>query len=128
LKLVKPAAFASMTNKAFEELVQREVRAREDAILAEARANGRRFLGARACRRVDPEDRARSEEPFASPCPQSMARDSAIRKAARERLREFVAEYREAYELWKAGDRDVTFPPGTYWLRVHAGVCCRAPT
>jgi len=128
LKLVKPAAFASMTNAAFEELVQREVRAREGAILAEARTNGRRFLGAKACRRVDPEDRARSEEPFASPCPQSLAMNSAIRKAARARLREFVAEYREAFEQWKAGDRDVTFPPGTYWLRVHAGVCCRGPT
>jgi len=128
LNLVKPAAFSSMSDKAFEERVQREVQAREEAILAEARAKGRPFLGAKACRQVDPEDRARSEEPFATPCPRFLARDAAVRKAARERIREFVAQYREAYEAWKAGDRQVEFPPGTYWLRIHARVRCRAPT
>jgi hypothetical protein len=104
------------------------VEAREEAILAEAREKGRPFLGAVACRRVDPEDRAKTEEPFATPSPKVLARDAANRKAAKERLKEFLAEYREAYEAWKAGDRDVTFPPGTYWLRVHARVRCRAPT
>ena len=43
---------------------------------------------------------------------------------ALERLRTFIAGYREAWLQWRAGDRGVVFPCGTYGLRVYAGVCC----
>ena len=31
---------------------------------------------------------------------------------------------RRAFAAWRAGDTDVAFPAGTYWLRHHAGARC----
>ena len=39
----------------------------------------------------------------------------------------FLREYAEALKKFAAGIRDVIFPAGTYWMRVHFGVECRAP-
>jgi hypothetical protein len=43
------------------------------------------------------------------------------RVAAIERLRRFRDDYAEAKARWCAGDRDVVFPAGTYWMVVHHG-------
>ena len=40
------------------------------------------------------------------------------------RLRSFIAGYRDAWLAWRAGERGVVFPFGTYGLRLYAGVCC----
>jgi len=40
------------------------------------------------------------------------------------RLRSFLAGYRDAWLQWRAGERGVVRPVGTYALRVYAGVCC----
>jgi hypothetical protein len=32
---------------------------------------------------------------------------------------QFRADHREAKVRWIAGERDVVFPAGTYWMRVH---------
>ncbi len=40
------------------------------------------------------------------------------------RLKSFVADYRDAWQRYREGQRDVLFPHGTYWLRVYAGVTC----
>jgi hypothetical protein len=40
------------------------------------------------------------------------------------RLKEFVAEYREALRKFRSGARKVVFPEGTYLLRVSLGVAC----
>ena len=42
-------------------------------------------------------------------------------RKAMERLRGFRRAYRVAYEAWRSGDRDVLFPPGTWWLVRFAG-------
>jgi hypothetical protein len=39
------------------------------------------------------------------------------------RLREFRRAYAAARAKWRDGNRDVKFPAGTYWLRLHARVC-----
>ena len=43
------------------------------------------------------------------------------RLAAIAELKELRAAHRAAKERWIAGDRDVVFPGGTYWMRVHHG-------
>ena len=43
------------------------------------------------------------------------------RLAAIAELRAFRAAHREAKRRWVEGDRDVVFPAGTYWMRVHHG-------
>ncbi len=42
-------------------------------------------------------------------------------------LRAFRASYREQLDRWKNGERDVVFPHGTWWMRVHHGVRCHPP-
>jgi len=128
LELVRPDAFSWMDDAAFTARVRDEVARQETAIQDAFRAQGRTFLGTKRCLKLSRSSRPRTKEPMFEPSPTVAANDTAIRKAAVARQRAFVKAYREAYELWKAGDRDVLFPPGTYWLRVHAGVLCRAPT
>ena len=50
-----------------------------------------------------------------------------FRECALTRLKTFEVEYRECYEQWRQGARDVVFPAGTYQFRVVHGVACRAP-
>ena len=56
--------------------------------------------------------------------PRLAAQDAEIRQLSRERERAFLEHYYEAREAWQCGKRRVVFPPGTYWLRVHANVKC----
>jgi hypothetical protein len=39
-------------------------------------------------------------------------------------LAEFLRSYREAFEAWREGVRDVVFPAGTYLMRVLHGAPC----
>jgi len=34
-------------------------------------------------------------------------------------LREFYRAHREMRDAWKAGDTNVTFPAGTWWMQCH---------
>jgi putative transposase len=43
--------------------------------------------------------------------------------AAIAELMAFRDAHRAAKARWIAGERDIEFPPGTYWMRVHHG--CR---
>jgi putative transposase len=49
-----------------------------------------------------------------------------VLQAGMQRLKAFVQAYREAFTQFKAGNRQAVFPPGTYWMRLHASVCCAA--
>ncbi len=46
---------------------------------------------------------------------------------ALQRLKEFIAEYREAWLRWKQGFTDVVFPRGTYAMAKYASVSCAPP-
>ena len=107
--------------------VQNRVREMEKSIQAAFKKNRRRFLGPRACLRQRRTDHPVSRAQRRGISPKIAARDQAIRTAALQRLRAFVTAYREAFLEWKKGVRDVVFPAGTYWLRVHASVRCRSP-
>jgi len=62
--------------------------------------------------RQDPESRpSRSKK---SPAPLYHAATRAVRKAFREAYAMFVAAFREAAERWRAGDRLVRFPLGSF--------------
>jgi REP element-mobilizing transposase RayT len=128
LELVRPDAFAWMDDAAFTELVRRRVALREREIQDEFRAKGWGFLGMKRCLKHNRLDRPRSTTVRGTLSPTVAGADEAIRRAALARRREFLAEYRDAYTRWREGDRDVVFPPGTYWLRVYAGVRCREPS
>jgi hypothetical protein len=56
------------------------------------------------------------------------AADKWRRIEAIQRLVVFLKEYAECWRRWKAGNRTVVFPHGTYAMRVYHGVtCAQAP-
>jgi len=106
---------------AFRAAVRGEVAAVEVAAAAARQSAGTRVLGRRGvlCQswRAVPCRRA----PRRQLRPQVAARSVWSRIEALLRNRAFLAAYRQARQQWAAG-AVIPFPPGTYWLRRHAGV------
>ncbi len=119
-----PKGFASAA--AFREEVAERVAAREKKKASELAARRKGFMGVRRVMRQKHTDRPASEEPRRGVKPRVAARDKWKRAEALQRLNEFVWAYREALEKLRRGVRKVVFPYGTYLLRVHLGVACRA--
>jgi len=102
-------------------LIAEEVEAQTAAARAEVKRKGWTVLGRIGAMNVSPYRCAKGWEAFGKLNPHIAAGrgEKAARIAAIERLREFRAAHREAKARWIAGDRDVVFPAGTYWMRVH---------
>ena len=83
------------------------------------REQGLRFLGAAAVMAKSFLQKAKSYEAKRGINPVLAARDVSVRKAMKRVLCEFRRCYAQALALWRAGDRCVVFPPGTWWMRVH---------
>ena len=105
-------------------LVQASVRHARNAV----RAQGRSFLGADGVRTTPIFRRATTHEAMRQRTPSFASRDPARRDAALERLRVFRGAYHVALDRWRAGQRAVRFPEGTYQMRVlHAARCGPPP-
>ncbi len=121
LRLTPPAGFVSA--EAFRDelaaaLAEREAEAARDAPGGVLGAT--RVLAQKATGRPAPGEPRRSLQPRVA------AKDKWKRIEALGRLVEFVRSYRSAWEARRAGRPDVTFPAGTYLLRVLHGVPCAA--
>ncbi|MDI7267604.1 MAG: transposase [Myxococcota bacterium] len=127
LTVTRPPGFEHLTGGQFRELLVERLRTREAELRAEAKKQGRGFLGVKAVERQDPCGSPATREPRRKLDPKIAAKDPEVRQGAIDRLRAFLDEYRKAFERWRAGIRKVVFPFGTYALRVLAGVACRAP-
>jgi len=107
----------------FREDIIRELRRLERQ--ARAQYPVRSVLGAKRAMKIPPESRITSEKPVAQTNPTfavGRGNTNEIRMAAITDLRAFRAAYREALLKWRAGDRSVVFPAGTYAMRVVHGV------
>lgn len=82
------------------------------------------FLGAEGVLAQSPFDRRRSPEPRRRLSPRIAARDKWKRIELLRRLKSFLADYREALQVWREGLVDPVFPAGTYLMRVAHGVAC----
>ena len=101
-----------------------QVERKEAALREEMLHKGRRFLGRRAVLDQAPTDTPWSREPRRCLNPRVAGRDQRRRIEALLKLKEFLAAYRTAWQMFREGARDVIFPSGTYALRLHQGVCC----
>ena len=81
-------------------------------------------MGMKRVLRQSPCDSPSSVEERFKLNPRVAGRSKWQRIAALQRNKEWQKAYREAWEKFKQGIRDVVFPAGTYWLRVYAGVTC----
>jgi putative transposase len=124
LQTTRPDIFPQLSDHELRERLKQKV----SELVVQARrklaAAGRRFVGARAVVRQSFYDYPRTEEAPRRIVPRVAASDAAKRSAGLRMLADFVRAYRAAWRAWRRGNRDVLFPPGTYALRVHAGVSC----
>jgi hypothetical protein len=104
------------------ELVALNVKAARDE-LAEANET---FLGREAALSARTSASASTPERSGSRRPRFAARGRQRRACVIDRLRAFHASYSRALDAWRAGDRSVVFPAGTYLMRVRHGVLVEA--
>ena len=127
MKLTRPPSFSASSNDEYRRRVRKAVRERlEDLELTRERC----ALG--ACAVLE-------QSPFDQPTPKPPARTLNPRLAHRgqdkwrriellQALVSFRKSYREAWQRWAKGFRDVLFPEGTYGMReLHAVRCGPAP-
>ena len=85
----------------------------------------RKFLGAERAQSTPPETQPSTpEDPIETIHPRLASKDKKRRREATKELRGFWDRYREAWKEYRAGNRNVVFPPGTYLMRVYHGVRC----
>ena len=121
LELSPPAGFAS-PHEFREELIT----ALSDLEAQAARDARGGFLGAARVLAQRPTGRPAPGEPRRGLNPRVAARDKWKRVEALGRLVDFLRSYRAAWVERRAGKSGVTFPCGTYLLRVLHGVPCGA--
>ena len=110
--------------EAFRSAVIARVGELEQAAAASREASGIAALGARRVSRQQSSDQPAPGEPRRGLRPRIAARDRWKRIEALGRLAAFIDGYREAQSRFCRGERSVTFPHGTYLMRVRFGVAC----
>jgi REP element-mobilizing transposase RayT len=127
LKVEMPDCVEELTPHQFAARLAVRVKARE-AELREQHAKAKRtVLGRAAVLAQDPFDSPQSLEPRRNLNPRVASQDKWRRIEALGRLKAFLDAYREAWQTFKEGVRDVVFPAGTYWMVRHAGLAGTPP-
>jgi len=127
LEAKKPECFEEETAHQFAARLAAKVKAREGELLAQHAEAKRTVLGPKAVLAQDPFDSPQSLEPRRNLNPRVASKDKWKRIEALGRLKAFLDAYREAWQAFKAGVRDVVFPAGTYWMVKHAGMAGAPP-
>ena len=130
LGLTMPPALAGMEPGRVRALIADEVAAQEREAQRRVAERGGRFLGARRASRVSPEARASRQDETRGMNPRVAAGrgQSQVRFEALARLWAFRVAYRAALARWRAGEREVCFPAGTWLMRcVHGARIGPAP-
>ena len=111
----------------FGEVFHQTVLARELELRRKFKRKGRRFLGRKEVLRQSPKQTPHTAERRRVLDPNYAIKDKWRRIERLQQHTVFLMEYAVALKKFCAGVRDVVFPGGTWWLRVHFGVACRAP-
>jgi hypothetical protein len=111
------------------ERVHAAVRAKERAAREERLASGARVVGRRRILAASAFESPTTHEPRRNLRPNLACRSRERRIRELAALRHFRAAYAGARRRFAAGERTVTFPPGTFLMRVVFGVrCAGAPS
>jgi REP element-mobilizing transposase RayT len=119
LTIVPPPAASEMPN--WKEALNAAVRENVEAAHRSMRANGMTFLGAATVKNASFLQRASSYEERRETVPKIAAINREVRVVMLRTYRAFHGMYRAALDAWRAGDREVVFPQGTWWMSVFHG-------
>ncbi|SRR6266542_546741 len=126
LEITTPPGFE--TPEHFRERLIAALAVLEERAAINLASNGQVFLGIARVLAESPNTRPAAAEPRRQLSPRVSGRDKWKRIEALSRLKDFLTSYRLALQALRDGVRDVTFPSGTYWLRVAFGVRVGAPS
>ena len=116
LQFVRPPQFAELSEEQWCAKIQDVVR-KEEAKLAKERADGGiKLVGRKAVRRQSAFSQPKTIAERRGLHPRVASKNKWLRIAALRRNQAFQERYREAWERYRAGDRAVLFPYGTYKL------------
>ncbi|MEO8899915.1 MAG: hypothetical protein ABI488_00025 [Polyangiaceae bacterium] len=127
LEFVRPEIFRALSDTELIVQIQSAVAKRVRSARMDMARRGLPFLGRSAILQQPFFDAPKTAEPRRNPNPRIAAQSTPARIRAIWRMLEFVKAYRAAWLAWRDGDRSVTFPAGTYALRIHSGVACAQP-
>lgn len=122
LELTAPAGFESAAD--FRRQLLEALAARERELATAMETEGRGFMGAKRVLAQKPTARPAHRQTVGGLNPRIAGRDKWKRIEALRGLVAFRDAYRAAYRAMRAGRQGVTFPHGTYWLRIAHGVRC----
>jgi hypothetical protein len=125
LTLTTPQAFLNMRGDDYMKDLREAISAREQEIQDEMNRNGQSFLGIAAIMRQKYTDRSQKREPLGEIRPRVACKGKWMRIEMLSKLTGFIVEYKDALEKWKADERDVLFPYGTYKMKIDAHVRCK---
>ena len=126
LRLTRPPGFHDLDDDALRTLIARRVVDRVDELHQQRRREGRGpALGREAVLLQRPTDTPGSSAPTFGLNPRVACRDRWKRAERLQDLVQFWREHHEASVRFRAGERDVVFPAGTWLYRVVYGARCR---
>ena len=117
----RPPGLGHLTPADWQALLAERIRAVELSTRAELESTGNRVLGRARVMKQSPVERPQSHEERRKVSPRVASANKWARIEATQRNKVFLATYRAARDLWRAGMAAI-FPAGTYWLRRFAGV------
>jgi len=124
LPLARPPGYEHLSQGDFAALLRERISDVERAAAAERAETGRSVLGRKTVLRQSFHDSPASFEPRRAMSPRIAGKNKWARIEALQRMKDWLAAYRDSWLRFASGVRDVLFPAGTYALRRHLGVCC----
>ena len=123
-KLTMPPQLRHLPRQEAIDLLRKEIDRLETKERREWLAKGHIFPGLRGLKKIPHTTKRPMTYKKGSINPLIKCKDPTQRVAEKKRLREFRADHRDSRDAFREGSRDVEFPHGTYWYRVHVGVDC----
>lgn len=118
LTMHRPKGFDHLSDNELAIVIKDAIHAAEEKARAEVIASDGTFVGRRNIRRMSRHASPTTEATRSDITPRFACRDEALLREAVEKERAFLEEHADSMTAWRAGDRSVVFPVGTYKMRV----------
>jgi hypothetical protein len=124
LRLTKLPTLAHLPDDQYSQKLRELIQTHEANLRQRIYADGHGFLGLEAILQQDPTDSPRSFAPRRQLSPRLSCGNKWARIEAIQRVKEFIDGYVQALTAFVAGDRNVVFPTGSYWMVRYVGARC----
>jgi len=118
LRIDRPDLTSHLTDRDYIEHIARSIGEHEAKARAERRSTGKRVLGIARILAARPGSTPGRRNQRRQLVPRVACNDPVERRRLLAELGEFLGLYRRALALWRAGHHGVTWPPGTYQMRL----------